>query len=361
MHRRSLFVFPALLSLLSFTGAPAAWAENEYRVSDPITHENLTVYFVHKASNAGRVIPLVLVVPGPVPLTLDEALNAKSVRVLETGRVNELSIENLGDHEVFVQSGDIVKGGQQDRVLSVSLVLPPHSGVIPITAFCVEQGRWSKRGYEDAQRFNSAAASLPSRAARLAIQPAETGLLNSPASAYGEPVALAAQQRSVWNNVASAQRSLSRALDESVASPQSPTSLQLALENEKLKKVQEGYVAALKAAGENEADIVGYAFAINGKIDSVDVYPSNALFRKMWGKLLTANVTEAIATKDGAATAAPPSAEIAAFLKAAESGAATKKTLTKSVELEIRANDKSVYLETRRADGSWVHRSYIAK
>jgi hypothetical protein len=268
--------------------------------------------------------------------------------------------ENLGDREVFVQSGDIVKGGQQDRVLSVSLVLPPHSGVVPITAFCVEQGRWSKRGYEDVQNFNSAAASLPSHAAKLAIQPAPDGLSSSLTSSYGDP-SLGERQRRVWSNVASAQRSLSRALDESVASPQSPTSLQLALENEKLKKAQERYIAALQAAGENEGDIIGYAFAINGKIDSADVYETNELFRKMWGKLLTASVTEAIATKGDTAAAAPPSADIVAFLKAAQSGAASKQKLTQSVELEIRTSDSSVYLETRRTGGPWVHRGYIAK
>lgn len=352
MHLRSLLVLAALPSFLSFSSASFTSAEDAYRVSGPITYENLAVYFVHGASNSG-----------PVPLTLAEALTAKSVRVRETGHVNELAIENLGASEVFVQSGDIVKGGQQDRVLSVSLVLPPHSGLVPITAFCVEQGRWSKRGYEDVQNFNSAAASLPSRSARLAIQPAETGLMsspNAPVAGYAEP-ALAARQRSVWDNVAGVQRSLSRALDESVASPQSPTSLQLALENEKLKKAQESYAAALRPAGESEGDIVGYAFAINGKIDSAEVYPSNALFRKMWQKLLTANVTEAIATKNAAASAAPPSADIAAFLKAAESGAAIQQALTRSVALEIRKNDNSVYLETRRADGSWAHRSYIAK
>jgi hypothetical protein len=348
MHRRSMSVLVALSSLLYLTAA-AAWAEDAYRVSGPIAHDNLAVYFVHGASNAG-----------PVPLTLAEALTAKSVRVLETGRVNELSIENLGDREVFVQSGDIVKGGQQDRVLSVSLVLPPHSGVVPITAFCVEHGRWSKRGYEDARQFDSAATSLPSRAARLAIQPPEAGLLNSPVLSYAVP-AIAEQQSKVWNDVANVQRTLSDKLDQSVASPQSPTSLQLALENEKLKEVQDGYVAALEPAGENASDIIGYAFAVNGRIDSADVYPSNALFRKMWQKLLTANVTEAIAAKSDAAKAAPPSADVAAFLKTAEGGAARKQTLTRSAQLEIRTNDKSVYLATLRADGSWAHRSYIAK
>jgi ARG/rhodanese/phosphatase superfamily protein len=345
MHLRSFLVLAALMPLLCFAGASAPRADDDYRVSGPHTHENLTVYFIHGASR-----------PGPVPLTLAEALTAKSVRVLETGQVNELSIENLGGQEVIVQSGDIVKGGKQDRVLSVSLVLPPHSGVVPITAFCVEHGRWSKRGYEDAQAFNSAAASLPSRAARHAIQPAGAGL-----SASGYAPALAARQQDVWNNVAGVQHSLSNALNESVAAPQSPSSLQLALENHKLKEVQEGYTAALQPAGESGSDIIGYAFAINGKIDSAEVYPSNALFRKMWQKLLTANVTEAIATNSDAATAAPASADVAAFLKAAGTGAATKQTLTRSVELEIRTNDKAAYLETRRADGSWAHRSYIAK
>ena len=117
----------------------------------------------------------------------------------------------------------------------------------------------------------------------------------------------------------------------------------------------------LEPAGENEPDIVGYAFAINGKIDSADVYPSNALFRKMWQKLLTAGVTEAIAAKSDAATTAPPSADVMAFLKTAEGGAATKQALTRAVELEMRKSARSIYLETLRADGSWAYRSYIAQ
>jgi hypothetical protein len=35
------------------------------------------------------------------------------VRVRETSNVNQLEIENLGAEEVFVQSGDIVKGGKR--------------------------------------------------------------------------------------------------------------------------------------------------------------------------------------------------------------------------------------------------------
>ena len=34
-------------------------------------------------------------------------------------------------------------------------------------------------------------------------------------------------------------------------------------------------------------------FAVNGKVNSGDVYRSNALFRKMWAKMLTAAANEA--------------------------------------------------------------------
>ena len=70
-------------------------------------------------------------------------------------------------------------------------------------------------------------------------------------------------------------------------------------ENDKLKQAQTAYIAALQGAGVTGDDVVGYVFAINGKINSGDIYASNALFRKTWSKLLAANVTEAISVKRG--------------------------------------------------------------
>src|SRR6202030_1831249 len=104
--------------------------------------DNLAVYFVHGSA-----------AEGPVPMSLEEALAQGWVKVSETGSINELTVENVGDDGVFVQAGDIVKGGRQDRVLSVDLLLPPHSGRVPIAAFCVEPGRWSARGQEDPRQF----------------------------------------------------------------------------------------------------------------------------------------------------------------------------------------------------------------
>jgi hypothetical protein len=73
-----------------------------------------------------------------------------------------------------------------------------------------------------------------------------------------------------------------------------------------LDEAQAAYFDALRSAAESADDIVGYVFAINGKITGGDVYASSALFRKMWRKLLIASITQAISEKNGA-RASPPS------------------------------------------------------
>jgi hypothetical protein len=340
---------------------------DDYRVTGPIVHENLAIYLVHGKSATG-----------PVPLTLDEALAKRAVKVHETGNVNELQIENLGSAEVFVQSGDIVKGGQQDRVLSVSLLLPPKSGRINIASLCVEQGRWTARGREDVKTFATAASSIPSREAKIAmkapvpegVDPAIAGPVN-PLSAISPRQVAAARsyaardtsqrQQEVWRRVRSVQDKLSGSVGAPVQALASETSLQLALENEKLKDAQAAYLKSLREAGEKDDDIVGYVFAVNGNLNSAEVYPSNGLFRKMWSKLLQASITEAISHKNADKAPEPASEAALAFLTEAAQGKATERPLPAEVQLEVRDAEKAFYFETRRASGAFVHRSYLAK
>ena len=78
----------------------------------------------------------------------------KVVVVHETGSVNELQIKNVSaDVDVYLQSGDIVKGGRQDRTIAMDTIIPPKSGLMPLNAFCVENGRWSQRGGERFSQF----------------------------------------------------------------------------------------------------------------------------------------------------------------------------------------------------------------
>src|SRR5207237_1776257 len=79
------------------------------KLSGPYTHGNLAVFLIHgpdKLKNREF-------------LTLEEGIAKKVVIVHETSNVNELAIENTGDTDVYVQSGDIVKGGKQDRTIAM--------------------------------------------------------------------------------------------------------------------------------------------------------------------------------------------------------------------------------------------------
>ena len=342
MRLSTVAKYAAFASMLVLTGAAAAAPTATPAISGPVVHANLAVYFVHGASQ-----------PGPVPLTLAEALSRHLAQVRETGHVNALQIENLSDQPIFVQAGDIVKGGRQDRTLAVSLLLPPKSGPIPIASFCVESGRWSKRGGEDSHAFASAQTSVPSREMKLAMQ--------APLAAPS-PAALdtGLRQRKVWDGVRQMQTRLSVGTGSDVRAAASQSSLQLALENKKLEAMRAAYIGALKGAGDKDGDIIGYVVAVNGKLDSGDVYMSNALFRKMWPKMLAASATEAIGQRRGAHGEPPSVTAVRAFMDAARSGRSSEKDLAFGMHRVTHAGDKAYLIEVASKPG-WVHRSYLAK
>lgn len=309
----------------------------EARISGPYQSGNLSVFLIDAEPAGGG--------GAGAYLTLDEALAAGAAAVYETGDVNELEVENKSkDRTLFVQAGDIVKGGRQDRVLSVDLILPPGSGKTAITAFCVEQGRWSARAGESAQQFGSAEKSLAGKDLKLAAKSARS-------------------QTEVWNAVAETQAKLAASVGEDVAAPASPTSLQLSLENKKLAEAIGQHMAALAKLAESHPDAVGYLYAINGKISGGDIYASPALFRKLWPRLLEASVTEAVAERsDGAPGQDVVADDVAAFLAAMDSAAATDQQLPAGVTLVSRETDKAAAFETRSASAEgWLHRSYIVK
>jgi hypothetical protein len=354
MRIRSIAPLTAAAFAALGTGAWPVSADASQRISGPHVHDNLAIYFVHGPS-AG----------GPVPLTLTEAVAKGKVQVVETGQVNEIKIQNTGDEEVFIQAGDMVKGGRQDRVLVVSLLLPPRSGVVPIASFCVEPGRWSARGSEDPTRFTSASEAMPSRRALL-IMAAPTASADANAARPAGNLQrhdgdTGAKQRQVWDSVAKVQSELSAGLGSHVASPRSATSLQLSLEHAKLKEAQAAYIGALEARGLADGDAIGYIAAINGKTVSANIYPSNGLFRKMWAKQLAAVATEAIGARSGAAVPAPPVAAAQEFLAAAEKGTAQGRETAVKMFQETRDSAGALYNEARSPSGRWVHKNYLAK
>jgi hypothetical protein len=268
------------------------------------------------------------------------------VRVYETKDVNELAIQNLSNEDIYVQAGDIVRGGEQDRMISVDFIVPPRSGRMPIAAFCVESGRWNKRGNEEAAVFSSSENSVATKELKLAAKSANS-------------------QQAVWQNVTAAQEKLSRNVGGNVSSPVSSSSLELSIENSKVKETSAAYINELDGILKNKPDVIGYVFAINGKVNSADVYASRALFAKLWPKLLKASTVEAIAELNKDADSAKPVATeiVESFLAESEKPAAAAKEVTSRVRMVTREDDKNAFFETqdRQQKDGWIHRNYIKK
>lgn len=238
MKRQKLFFVLVALSLL-LTASNIVTAQNvsDYKISEAFSHKNLTIFLIHGKNQTDRTNIL----------TLEEALENKEFVVYETDDVNELAVENLSKtNDVFIQSGDIVKGGQQDRLLAVSIMIPANSGKILIEAFCVESGRWEKRGREDVGKFSSSNERIVTKDLKIAANKTRS-------------------QQAVWTEVSNAQEKLSENVGGSVNAAASKTSLQLSLEDKKVKANIDKYISSLDKIIDGKSDVIGYAFAINGK------------------------------------------------------------------------------------------------
>jgi len=314
-----------------------AQAASAQRLSGPFTHENLTIYLVHGPSTLKGNY-----------LTLEEAMASKTVKVHETSDVNELAIENVGKEPVFVQSGDIVKGGKQDRCIATDFTLEPKSGRVKIAAFCVEHGRWQQRGGESAAFFGSSSAIVTGSKLKLAA--------NSNYKGGGG-------QNKVWEEVATAQQQLSKNVAADVAAPASPSSLQLTLENEKVTAAIEKYIKALGDAPGDKDDIIGYAAVINGKMNCSDVYGSNELFKKLWPRSLKSLATEAAAeAKPGEKVAVMSQDDVQAALRKADDGKREQNDVGDAVQVITTESAGVVQFESRaKGEAGYLRRSVLKK
>lgn len=275
MHRvlSTSFVIVVLLSLAA-KPIRAIASENittevsgRFKILGPFTHRNLALYLV-KGKDVIRKTKFV---------TLEQALKDEKVTVGETGNVSNLVISSkYAEEYVFIQAGDIVKGGKQDRTLSTDLIVPPGAKKIPLQSFCVESGRWRARGKEEVNKFSMSSNQVASRDLRVA-------------SRYRK------SQKEVWDNAAELQDKLSHNVGKSVKSPVSSSSLELTLGDKDVRKHAQDYVNALRNVIRDRKHITGFVFAINGQLNTAEVYGSEDLFRQLWPKLLRTAAVEAFA------------------------------------------------------------------
>ena len=307
----------------------------EYRYSEPYSYKNLTIYIIRGTDR----------IPAKSYLTLQQAMERKLVTVIETGSVNELALENASDNEaIFIQSGDIVKGGKQDRTLAFDMIVPPKSGKLAISSFCVEHGRWSGRSNLSAGAFASSADMAPSKGIKLAAK-------------YKN------NQQEVWSKVAIAENNLStNAAGGDVLAPESSTSLQLSIENKKVRESVDEYLKKLTSAVDGKDDAIGFVFFINGKLNSADVYGSHDLFMRLWKKLIKASATEAIAELSDKEYPVASLGDFKTCVSETSKGEKSERVINSRTTMIIKDAPKSLLFETHDVLLAEVaHRNYLTK
>ncbi len=304
-------------------------------VSGPYTHKNISIFLVH-GKNA---------IDAEKFLTLEEAMDMKKVTVHETENVNQLSITNSSNFNIFIMSGDIVKGGKQDRVIQYNYIVPPGINRMPVSSFCVESGRWEKRGNENSDRFSSSREMIASKELKKSVKKDKS-------------------QSQVWSKVAEMQTDLEKNLGAPVKG-QSESSLQLTLEHGKVREAQQEYTRALEKIMKDKNDVIGYSCVINGKINSAEVFASSVLFKKLWPKLLKSSIIEAVAVSGTGGTYKPgTAAEVKQFIADSEkAGTVAAQDVNRRTKIVEREADDRLYYETRDADnkGQWINKSYLMK
>lgn len=338
----------ASLFVLSACGSPGAVEpvadtpalSAELAISGPFQHQNLRVWLIQgpdQLVSTRRVVPL------------EEALEQELVVVHETGDVNELAIENVAlDVDVYVQSGDIVQGGKQDRAIAIDLVLAPGSGRVPLSSYCVERGRWSARGAAAsggviAELFSWSSNSVPTPELKKAI------LLDN-------------DQDKVWEEVARTKSALRQTLSAGPSYAMfaaSTTSLELVMNAEAVQQATASYCEALTEIVDRHDDTIGVAFAIGGELQGGDVYGSRQLFRQLWPKLLRAAATAAVAADSEAVTSPDVTVDDVRRMVAAPSPQQFGDT-NGPVRMGIVENATGHTVESR-VGSALLHRTYLPK
>lgn len=213
--------------------------------------------------------------------TLAEAMKNPSFRVMEQkqfGRSSEawyhgLTVQNKSQDTVLLLSGDVVKGGNQDRVLAHHEVILPMT-VRNIEVFCVEAGR--------STYYNPAAPAAEKEAA------AFKGYYNVASPRVRRAVQNSGNQQDVWDAVAKVTKA---------NNAESSTKAYTALDNDSQEKQRrDAYLTRLANPFAAHPDVVGVVAVSGDKVLGVDIFGNPDLFRRNYPALLHGYVAEAAVT-----------------------------------------------------------------
>ena len=357
MWIRNVLILICALAATSTTAQNGAAIGKTRKLGTPIRYQNLTLFPVYDsaAKTQNRY------------LTMDEGLRGKILTVREKqggGEVSQVLVTNAGRKPVYLMSGEVILGGQQDRVIGDDVIVPPQAKNLPVRVYCVEHGRWSGR-----KEFDETAAAVAVPSVRNTAQEGAfmARVAERPAAVNGRPVQMMAQrasaaaQQEVWDKVAAKNKAFRAAPDTGTY-----RDVLNAKAGESAKSLKP-YLTSLNIRFPRNPKIVGALAAVNGKVVASDVFGDPALFRKLWPKLLRSYAGEAAES----ANASKPSrnlgsVEAAKFVQdATRSGRKLETRAGSAANTRMDAKDARAYMLYDRAhrtpSSTPVHESVIRK
>ncbi len=210
--------------------------------------------------------------------TLAEGMKTPGFRITELkqfGRtrehsVNALTVQNKSQDAIFLMSGDVVTGGNQDRVISQDQVVMPGT-VKNIEVFCVEKGRWR---YDDPTATENEKKIF-----------AFKGYYNVASPQVRQAVQRTGNQEAVWNAVAKV---------TSANNAESGTQTYAALETtNEAKAKRDAYLRYFDGKISSLPNMVGMVVVCGDRVLGVDIFGHSDLFRRQYDALLHGYVAEA--------------------------------------------------------------------
>ena len=268
-------------------------------------------------------------------ITLKEGLAKRVVTVSEkeSATVGTLRVINHSDKPLFIQGGDVVEGGQQDRTIPVSLVIQPRT-TVDVPSLCVEPSRWT-----GASQFTKSNTYSCSNAMRLAI--------------------LRRDQGGVWEQV----RQIKGKAEEITKQTSSTSSFTEEITNGQMRKASNEYEKTFTKLVEQYPDALGIAYVLNGEIYAIEFFQNHLLFNKAYPKLIKAYAREAILnTASPEKTKTITEKEITGFLNDLHNGKPIYDECIGDSQIIRVENDTGIYQEVIDTKSKTVvHRQYINK
>jgi hypothetical protein len=285
----------------SAPGSPSALPsrpEGEWRLLDPVTYENISVFPV-VSSQSQDTSPF---------LTLEEGLATGEVTVAEQGSqvlqrsrdgrpiyilpsapgasVNQLVLINRSKRPLLLLAGELVSGGKQDRVIGKDRIVPAGAPPLPLDVFCVEHGRWT--------------GSSQFAAANTIVHPS-----------VRESAAVDQIQAKVWDSVRNGTnlKAPAAAPRAKIAQPNIQGAIAGNGRTEAYEKIYESQAVGVSiddfvnevqrrfsqaTSGLKNERVVGVVVAYGGEVAWSDIFASGDLFDHYWHKLLRSYVVEAL-------------------------------------------------------------------